>query len=145
MTPEGAATLSPFAGLVVMTGICSLRLSILRRSDPTSREQSEILISGLLDRTFTRPFSVPDHLRVPSSKWNPNLYFLNMVAHTSTIGVYGVALAKTGGESFHRDALKESERVCIESAIEIASIMRASCHVDLTAACIPSPTFQFSS
>lgn len=133
MTPEGAATLSPFAGLVAMTGLCSQRLTNIRRSDPTSSEQSEFWRSGTLDSNLIRPFIIPSHLRVPSLKWDPNLYFLNMVAHASTIGVHQHAVAKAGVDSLLPDALRDSERVRVESAIEIASIMRASCHVDLSA------------
>jgi hypothetical protein len=133
MTPEGAATLSPFAGLVAMTGICSQRVTNLRRSNPTNGDQREFWGTGTLDSNMIRPFFIPSHLRVPSPKWDPNLYFLNMVAHASTIGVHRQAVAKTGEEWLHPDALRDSERVRLESAIEIASIMRASCHVDLSA------------
>ena len=132
MTPGGAASLSPFAGLVAMTEICSQRLTTLRRSYATSSDEGEFWRGGTLDSTLIRPFLIPGHLRVPSSKWDPNLVFLNMVAHASTIRVHQEALAKTGVDSLHPNALRESERVRLESAIEIASIMRASCHVDLS-------------
>jgi hypothetical protein len=133
MTPEGAATLSPFAGLVAMTGLCSQRLTNIRRSDLISTDQREPWRSGILDSNLIRPFVIPSHLRLPSLKWDPNLYFLNMVAYASTIGVHHHAVAKAGADSLHPDTLRDSERVCVESAIEIASIMRASCHVDLSA------------
>lgn len=136
MTPEGAVSLTPFAGVVAMTAICSQRLTGLRRSDPTSGKLGESWRSGTLDSTFTRPILIPKHLRVPSLKWDPNLYFLNMIAHTSTIRFHQEALAKTGVESLHPDALIDIERVQLESAIEIAGIMRASCHVDLSAVCM---------
>jgi hypothetical protein len=133
MTPEGAATLSSFAGLVSMTGLCSQRLTNIRRSGSMSSDQRDFWISGTLDSSLTGPFTIPSHLRVPSVKWDPNLYFLNMVAHASTIGVHQQALARTDIDSLHPDILRDSERVRVESAIEIASIMRASCHVDLSA------------
>lgn len=87
----------------------------------------------MLDSYMVRPFLVPSHLRVPCAKWDPNLYFLNMVAHASTIGVHQGVLAKIRAETLHPDALKASERTCVEAAIEIASIMRTICHVDLSA------------
>ena len=116
-----------------MTGIGSLRLNALKRSDPATTEYGESW--GGLDSNLVRPLVVPDHLRVPSMKWDPNLYFLNMVANTVTIRVHQEALAKVGAKSLHPDTLRGSERIRLESALEIASIMRASCHVDLAAVC----------
>jgi hypothetical protein len=139
ITPEGAASLTPFAGVVAMTAICTERVTSLRRSDPTSSDQGGFWRSGIRKSTLIRPFWIPDHLRVPSSKWDPNLYFLNMIAHSSTIRVHQEALAKIGIESLHPDALIDTERVQLESAIEIAGIMRASCHVDLSAVSPSSP------
>lgn len=130
MTPEGSATLSPFAGLVAMTGLCNQRLTNIRRSDTTGGNQERL---GLLDSDLIRPFVTPTHLRLPSLKWDPNLFYLNMVAHAATIGVHQYAVAKAGPSSLRPDVLRDSERVCVNSAIEIASIMRASCHVDLYA------------
>ncbi|KAG0646173.1 Citrinin biosynthesis transcriptional activator ctnR [Hyphodiscus hymeniophilus] len=133
MTLEGAATLSPFAGLVAMTGICSQRLTNIRRFGLANTDHREFWRTGTLDSNLVRPLIIPSHLRVPAPKWDPNLYFLNMVGHASTIGVHQMALAMAGADSLHRDAMRDSERVRVESAIEIASIMRSSCHVDLSA------------
>ena len=116
-----------------MTALCSQRLTSLRRSDPTSSEDGEFWRRGAVDNALLRPISIPEHLRVPSSKWNPNLYFLNMIAHSSIIRVRQEALAKISVDSLQPEFLKECETVCLESAIEIAGIMRASCHIDLSA------------
>ena len=143
MTPEGAATLSPFAGLVAMTGVCCQRVTNIRRSGLAMSDKRESWRNNNLDSNLIRPFIIPSHLKVPSRKWDPNLYFLNMVAHAATIGVHEHALSKAGADSLHPDALRDSERIRVESAIEIASIMRASCHVDLSAvrlSCITHPS-----
>ena len=116
-----------------MTAISAERCVILRRSDLASSDQGEPWRSGTLQNTLIPPFWIPEHLRVPSSKWDPNLYFLNMIAHSYTIRAHQQVLAKIGIESLHPDALMDTERVQLESAIEIAAIMRASCHVDLSA------------
>lgn len=122
-----------------MTGIGSIRLNALKRSNLATTDYGESW--GGLDRNLVRPLVVPDHLRIPSMKWDPNLYYLNMVANVITIRIHQEALAKVGVKNLHPDALRESERICLESALEIASIMRSSCHVDLSAVCAPA-TFQ---
>ena len=133
MTAEGAARLSPFAGLVAMTGICSQRLINIRRPSSTTSNEREFWKRGSLESRLMRPFVLPSHLKLPAPHWDPNLYFLNMVAHASTIAVHQQALARTAVESLDPEILKESENIRVRSAIEIASIMRAICHVDLAA------------
>ena len=124
-----------------MTGLCRQRLINIRRSDSTTEAQSQFLNNGTLDSNLVRPVLLPSHLRLPALKWDPNLCFLNMIAHVSTIGLHQQALAKVGPGSLHPDALRESERIRVESAIEVASIMRASCHVDLAAVSAPSADY----
>ena len=76
--------------------------------------------------------ALPDHLRVPAGAKDPNVVFLNMCIHTSTICLHQAAIFKADSANLPSNVSAESKIRCITAASEIASIMRTISHCDIT-------------
>jgi hypothetical protein len=97
--PAGPASLSSFAGVVLMAALFGRNLTHLHRPSPDDQDDDldgefwkrhRDLDSILLNTSL----SLPDDLRLPSGLNNPNVVFLNMNLHTSTICLHQVRLLK---------------------------------------------------
>lgn len=66
---------------------------------------------------------------------NPNLVFMNMCLHTSTICLHQAAIFKAEKHRMPPKISAESKVRCIAAAVEIASIMKLSSHQDMAGVC----------
>lgn len=135
MTPEGAAKLSPLAGVVYMSQIFGKNLAHLHRPGHDEKEddiQGEFWkrhrqLDNMLLKTS---LSLPAHLRLPAGIRNPNTVFLNMCIHTSTICLHQAALFKAEQNNLPASMIMQSNTRCLLAATEVANIMRLISHLD---------------
>ncbi|KZF22320.1 hypothetical protein L228DRAFT_211365 [Xylona heveae TC161] len=138
LDPSGAASLSSFAGVVVLACLFGRNLIHLHRPDDGDndedlngpfwkrhRNMDNILLNTAL--------SLPGHLRLPAGIADPNIIFLNMNIHTSTICLHQAAIFKADKNRMPAAVSAESKMRCLTAAAEIASIMRTVSHTDLSA------------
>ena len=142
LDPEGAPNLSGYAGVILMACLFGRNLTHLHRPGPDDadddlngefwkrhRHMDNILLNTAL--------ALPDPLRLPSGLNDPNIVFLNMCIHTSTICLHQAAIFKADKNKMPARVSAESKVRCITAAAEIASIMRQISHLDLSAVSLP--------
>lgn len=136
MTTDGAASLSPFGGVVLMACLFGRNLNHLHRTDGESDEHDlngefwkrhRALDNILLNTSLSLPY----HLRLPAGIHDANIVFVNMNIHASTICLHQAAIFKADKNNVSRQISVESKRRCIIAADQIANIMRMVSHVDL--------------
>ena len=138
LDPSGAANLCGYAGVILMACLFGRNLTHLHRPGPDDcdedlngefwkrhRNMDNILLNTAL--------ALPDPLRLPSGLNDPNIVFLNMNIHTSTICLHQAAIFKADKNRMPARISAESKVRCITAAAEIASIMRTISHLDLSA------------
>ncbi|KAI0388807.1 fungal-specific transcription factor [Xylariaceae sp. FL0594] len=138
MTPSGAAKLSPFGGIVLMACLFGRNLTHLHRPDVDDRDHDmngefwkrHRLLDNILLNTS---LCLPSQLKLPAGINNPNIVFTNMNIHTSTICLHQAAIFKADKNRLPPTVSAESKVRCITAANEIASIMRMTSHLDLSA------------
>ncbi|KAL8672559.1 MAG: hypothetical protein Q9168_002995 [Polycauliona sp. 1 TL-2023] len=135
ITLEGAANLSPFAGICFMAHIFGRNLTHLHR--PGSDERDDDLQGEFwkrhraLDNTLLHTsLSLPPHLRLPAGIRDVNIVFINMSIHTSTICLHQAAIFKADLNKLPQGITDQSAARCLLAAIEITNIMRMICHLD---------------
>ncbi|KAH0556350.1 hypothetical protein GP486_005727 [Trichoglossum hirsutum] len=136
LSPQGAATLPPFAGVILMACLFGRNLIHLHRPDADDRDDD--LNGGFwtrhrtMDNILTNTaLSLPNHLKLPEGIEDPNIVFSNMNIHTSTICLHQAAIFKA--EKNNLTAVSDDSRIrCITAALEIAKIMKMICHMDLS-------------
>ncbi|OAA63973.1 binuclear zinc transcription factor [Cordyceps fumosorosea ARSEF 2679] len=137
-TPSGAAKLSAFGAIVLLAAIFGRNLVHLHRPDSDEfdgdvngpfwkrhREMDNILLNTSL--------GLPSHLKLPAGLSSPNIVFMNMSIHTSTICLHQAAIFKAETHKLPASLSSESKVRCITAANEIAAVMRNVSHMDLTA------------
>ena len=137
MTSEGASSLSPFAGVVLMAHFFGRNLIHLQRPEPDDRDHD---IQGgfwkrhrSMDHTLLNTsLNLPLHLRLPAGVRNPNTVFLNMNIHTSTICLHQAAIFKAEKFNLSSTLIEQSNARCLLAASEVASIMRLISHLDVS-------------
>ncbi|KAK4507248.1 hypothetical protein PRZ48_000983 [Zasmidium cellare] len=138
LEPSGTQGLSPFAGVVLMACLFGRNLTHLHRPTPDDRDDDlngefwkrHRAMDNILLNTA---LSLPDPLRLPSGLNSPNIVFMNMNIHTSTICLHQAAIFKADKNRMPARISAESKVRCITAAAEIASIMRQISHLDLSA------------
>ncbi|KAI0100662.1 fungal-specific transcription factor [Nemania sp. FL0031] len=138
MSPAGAAKLSAFGGIVLMATLFGRNLTHLHRPDVDDRDHDmngefwkrHRLLDNILLNTS---LCLPNHLKLPAGLNNPNIVFTNMNIHTSTICLHQAAIFKADKNILPPTVSAESKVRCITAANEIASIMRMTSHMDLSA------------
>lgn len=141
-SPAGAAKLSSFGAIVLLAAIFGRNLVHLHRPDSEEedgdidgpfwkrhREMDDILLNTSL--------GLPEHLKLPAGLSNPNVVFMNMALHTSTICLHQAAIFKAETQKMPASLSSESKVRCITAANEIASVMRNVSHMDLSAVSSP--------
>ncbi|KAL8654274.1 MAG: hypothetical protein Q9226_003500 [Calogaya cf. arnoldii] len=135
ITLEGAANLSPFAGIVFMAHIFGRNLTHLHR--PGTDDKDDDLQGDFwkrhraLDNTLLHTsLSLPPHLRLPAGIRDANIVFINMSIHTSTICLHQAAIYKADQHKLPQSIIDQGSTRCLLAAIEIANIMRLTCHLD---------------
>lgn len=144
MGPSGAAKLTGFSGVILMACLFGRNLTHLHRPGPDDADDDlngefwkrhRILDNILLNTALALPMT----LRLPSGLNDPNIVFLNMCIHTSTICLHQAAIFKADKNRMPVRISAESKVRCITAAAEIASIMRQICHMDLSAVSTNNP------
>lgn len=135
MTPEGAANLSPFSGVIFMAHIFGRNLTHLHRPGPNDADddlQGEFWKRHRhLDNTLLKTsLMLPAHLRLPTGIRDPNIIFINMSIHTSTICLHQAAIYKVETKKLPQNMIDQSSTRCLLAATEIANIMRMISHMD---------------
>ncbi|KAI5919257.1 fungal-specific transcription factor domain-containing protein [Camillea tinctor] len=138
MSPAGAAKLSPFGGVVLMACLFGRNLVHLHRPDVEDRDHD---MNGefwkrhrnMDNILLNTSLCLPNHLKLPVGLINPNIVFMNMNIHTSTICLHQAAIFKADRNRLPPTVSAESKVRCITAANEIASIMRMVSHMDLSA------------
>ncbi|KAI1297593.1 fungal-specific transcription factor domain-containing protein [Xylaria venustula] len=138
MSPAGAAKLSAFGGIVLMATLFGRNLTHLHRPDVDDRDHDmngefwkrHRLLDNILLNTS---LCLPNRLKLPAGLGNPNIVFTNMNIHTSTICLHQAAIFKADKNVLPPTVSAESKVRCITAANEIASIMRMTSHMDLSA------------
>jgi hypothetical protein len=136
LTPEGASTLSPFGGAVLMACIFGRNLTHLHRNDGNDNDQD---LNGefwkrhrsLDNILLNTSLSLPPHLRLPAGINDPNIVFVNMNIHASTICLHQAAIFKADKNHMSSYISSESKRRCIIAADQISNIMKLISHMDL--------------
>jgi hypothetical protein len=136
--PSNAASLSPFAGVVVMATLFGRVILHLHR--PGRDDRAEELHGDFwsrhrnLDNTLlSTALYLPPHLRLPVISPKPNTVFLHMGLHAASICLHQVALFKAEKYQLSSDLKEESLVRCFTAAAEITRVMRMIAHTDLAA------------
>jgi hypothetical protein len=137
MDSEGASSLSPFAGVVLMACLFGRNLTHLHRPD---QEDNDTDLNGefwkrhrALDNILLNTsLSLPAHLRLPAGLMDSNIVFCNMNIHTSVICLHQAAIFKADKNRMPSDIGAESKRRCIIAADQITNIMKMISHIDLS-------------
>ena len=137
LQPSGPPNLMPFPGVILMACLFGRNLTHLHRPSPDDadddingdfwkrhREMDNILLNTAL--------ALPEHMRLPSGLNDPNVVFMNMNVHTSTICLHQAAIFKADKNRLPSRISAESKVRCITAAAEIASIMRQISHLDVS-------------
>jgi hypothetical protein len=139
--PMGAAKLESLGGIVLTAAMFGRNLLHLHRPTP------EDIDSDLNGAFWTRhrqleqvllqtSLHLPDHLRLPGGRDDPNVVFANMCIQTSAICLHQAAIFKADKYQLPVSVGNESKIRCVTAAAEIASIMRTISHMDLSAVSI---------
>lgn len=137
MTADGASTLSPFAGVVLMACLFGRNLTHLHR--PNDEDKDHDLNGEFWKRhraldniLLNTSLSLPAQLRLPAGIADANIVFCNMNIHTSTICLHQAAIFKADKNRMPAQISAESKRRCIIAADQITNIMKMISHVDLS-------------
>lgn len=136
MSPAGAAKLSSFGGIALLACLFGRNLIHLHRPDADDRDHD---LNGefwkrhrnMDNILLNTSLCLPNHLKLPVGLNNPNIVFVNMNIHTSTICLHQAAIFKADKNKLPASVSAESKVRCITAANEIASIMRMVSHMDL--------------
>ncbi|KAE8454281.1 hypothetical protein EG329_005206 [Mollisiaceae sp. DMI_Dod_QoI] len=136
LTPDGARSLSPFAGVILSATLFGHNFQHLHKSGPD--EHPEDLGNGefwkrhrKMDNVLSNTFMfLPDHLRLPAGARNMNVVFIHMNIHASAICLHQAAILTAEKHSLDQAFIQQSRARCLLAAEEIANIMRLICHVD---------------
>lgn len=135
MSANGALSLSPFGGVVLMASLFGRNLLHLHRPSDDDREDD---LNGEFWRRHRQldnillntSLSMPTQFRLPNGLADANIIFLNMNIHTSTICLHQAAIFKADTNKLPPHVSAESRVRCITAASQIASIMRMISHQD---------------
>lgn len=144
LDPDGTPGLSSLGGIVLLACLFGRNLTHLHRPDPDEREDD---LNGdfwkrhrQMDNILLNiALALPDSLRLPTSLNDPNVVFMNMNIHTSTICLHQAAIFKADRNRMPARVSQESKVRCMTAASEIASIMRQVSHVDVATVSLTRP------
>lgn len=141
---EGAASLSSFGGVILLSAIYGRNLTHLHRPDEydndndlngTFWKRHRALDNILLNTSL----SLPAALRLPAGINDPNTVFINMNIHTATICLHQAAIFKADKNRLPAQISAESKRRCIVAADQITNNMKMISHQDM--ALVRQPVF----
>ncbi|PGH18548.1 hypothetical protein AJ79_00327 [Helicocarpus griseus UAMH5409] len=135
---ENISTLSPLAGVVLLSCLFGRSLNHLHRTTPNDKDHD---LNGVfwkrhraLDNILLNTsLSLPSHLRLPEGVNDSSVIFLNMCIHTNTICLHQAAIFKAEKNNLPNQIALEGKRRCIVAADQITNILKMASHIDLTA------------
>ena len=135
MTPQGANSISSFAGVVFIAHFFGKNLHHLHRPGPDEREddlQGEFWKRhrNLDNILLQKSLSLPPHLRLPSAIRDCSAIFINMAIHTSTITLHQAAIFKAEKNDLPASLIEQSQTRCTLAATEITNILKLISHLD---------------
>lgn len=135
MTPQGASSVSSFAGVVFMAHFFGKNLHHLHRPGPDDREddlQGEFWRRhrNLDNILLHKAMSLPPHLRLPAAINDCNAVFINMAIHTSSICLHQAAIFKAERHDLPGSVSEQSKNRCTLAATEIKNILQLISHLD---------------
>jgi len=137
LVPDGAPKMSGFAGVVLMA--CLFGRNLLHLHRPTPDDKDDDLNGEFWKRhramdniLLNTALALPDSLRLPTGLNDPNIVFMNMNIHTSTICLHQAAIFKADRNRMSARIAAESKVRCISAAAEIANVMRQISHLDVS-------------
>ncbi|KAI9728704.1 MAG: hypothetical protein M1828_002810 [Chrysothrix sp. TS-e1954] len=128
--------LGSLAGCVLLATLFGRNLTHLHRPEPDDNDhdlngkfwQRHRAIDSIL---LNIKLTLPEHLRLPLGIHDPNVIFLNMCIHTSSICLHQAAIFKAEKHSMPPNIAGESKMRCVVAATEITAIMRTISHMDI--------------
>lgn len=129
--PDGAATVSSFAGVVLIAWFFGKNLKHLHRNENEDHPDDingafwkrHRELDGFLDSM--RMF-LPEHLTIPIGAKCVNVMFLNLNLQAATICLHQAAILKAERYHIGSDLISKSTQRCIVAAGEIVEIMKAT-------------------
>ncbi|KAG4025268.1 hypothetical protein MFRU_062g00210 [Monilinia fructicola] len=136
LTPEGASTISSFAGVVLSACLFGQNTEHMFKSGPS--EGTNDVANGefwkrhrKMDNVLSSTFMfLPDNLRLPAGLRDPNIVFFHMNIHCSTICLHQGAVLTAERENISHSFIKQSEARSLMAAEEITNLMRLVSHLD---------------
>ncbi|ESZ92849.1 fungal specific transcription factor domain-containing protein [Sclerotinia borealis F-4128] len=136
LTPEGASTISSFAGVVLSACLFGQNIEHMFKSGPD--EGANDVANGefwkrhrKMDNVLSSTFMfLPDHLRLPAGLRDPNIVFFHMNIHCSTICLHQGAVLTAEREDLSQSFIRQSEARSLMAAEEIANLMRLISHME---------------
>jgi hypothetical protein len=137
MTAEGAARVSPYAGVILMA--CLFGHNWLHLHRPGQNEHPEDFLNGefwqrhrKMDNVLSNTFMfLPERLRLPAGIHDPNIVYLNMNIHASAICLHQAAILRAEKHDLDSKIIRHSQARCRVAAQEIVNIMRLISHFDV--------------
>jgi hypothetical protein len=137
MTSAGAARVSAFAGVVLIANLFGHNWLHLHRPGPGDHPEDygegefwkrHRKMDNVLSNTF---MFLPERLRLPAGLNDPNIVYLNMNIHASTICLHQAAILKAEKHGLDPRIIKHSQTRCRIAAQEIVNIMRLISHFNV--------------
>ncbi|KAB8291561.1 hypothetical protein EYC80_006362 [Monilinia laxa] len=136
LTPEGASTISSFAGVVLSACLFGQNTEHMFKSGPN--EGANDVANGefwkrhrKMDNVLSSTFMfLPDNLRLPAGLRDPNIVFFHMNIHCSIICLHQGAILTAERENISQSFIKQSEARGLMAAEEITNLMRLVSHLD---------------
>ncbi|KAF3939473.1 hypothetical protein ABW19_dt0205144 [Dactylella cylindrospora] len=138
LTPNGAPSLSSYAGVIIMAALVGRNLLHLHRPEENEndsdyekgefwrrhRHMDNILLNTVM--------SLPPQFKLPNGIMDPNIVFTNMNIHTCTICLHQAAIFKADKFKLPSSVSKESKYRCVSAAAQITAIMKMIGSQDMT-------------
>ncbi|KAI9641400.1 hypothetical protein NHQ30_010202 [Ciborinia camelliae] len=136
LTPEGASTISSFAGVVLSACLFGQNTEHMFKS--SSDDGANDIANGefwkrhrRMDNILSSTFMfLPDHLRLPAGLRDPSIVFFHMNIHCSTICLHQGAVLTAERENISQSVIQQSEARSLMAAEEITNLMRLISHFD---------------
>ncbi|KAH8801521.1 fungal-specific transcription factor domain-containing protein [Xylogone sp. PMI_703] len=136
LTPEGAAILSPYGGVVLSACLFGHNFQHLQKTGPNERPDD--LAGGefwkrhrRMDNVLSNTFMfLPEHLRLPQGIRDLNVVFLNMNIHTSAICLHQAAVLAAQRYNLDPKFIRQCQERNLMAAEEVTNIMRLVTHVN---------------
>lgn len=134
---SGSVNVSPIASVILIACLLGRNLTHLHR--PTANDNEEDVNGEFwqrhreLESLLTNIcLALPDHLRIPNGLPDSNVFFMNMLLHTTIICLHQAAIFKADRNRLPQSLIVESRARCVSSASELARIMKMMSHIDLS-------------